>query len=64
MGLDDEIGHSFGFKGCPSLRSAHIKFFKKKKKEKKESRLSSGGFKKVKFFLKKILPQSSLELEA
>ena len=51
MGLDDEIRHSFGFKGCASLRSAHIKFLKEKK-EKKESHPSSGGFKKSKFFQK------------
>ena len=49
MGFDDEIQHTFGFKGFASLRSAHIKFFKRKK-EKKESRLSSAGFKKSKFF--------------
>ena len=40
------------------------KIFQKKKKEKKESHLLSGSFKKVKFFYKKILPDSSLESEA
>ncbi len=35
VGLDDEIQHSFGFKGCGSLRSAHIKFLKEKKEKKK-----------------------------
>ena len=78
VGFDDKIGHSIGFKTgltfqfsvgfrlkdqCASLRSAH-KIFQKKKKEKKESRLTSGGFKKVKFFYKKILPDSSLAAEA
>lgn len=36
----------------------------KRKKEKKESRLSSVGFEKVKFFYKKILPDSFIEKEA
>jgi hypothetical protein len=63
VGLDDKISHSFGFKIYASLRSAHIKFFKRKK-EKKESHLFSGSFKKVKFFYKKILPDSTLESEA
>ena len=77
VGLDDKISHSIRFKSvltflfsagfrlkdqCASLRSAH-KIFQKKKKEKKESRLTSGGFKKVKFFYKKILPDSFLESE-
>ena len=37
-----------------------MKFFQRKK-GKKESFPSSGGFKEVKFFYKKILPDSSLE---
>lgn len=49
VGFDDKIGHSFGFKGCASLNSPHLKFLKEKK-EKKESHLTSGGFKKSKFF--------------
>ncbi len=79
VGFDDKIGHRTGFKNgltfqffagfrlkdsCASLRSPHIKFFKRQKKEKKESRFISGGFKKVKFFYKKILPDACLETEA
>ena len=40
------------------------KIFQKKKMEKKESRFISGGFKKVKFFYKKILPDTSIAMEA
>ena len=54
VGFDDEIWHSFGFKMCASLRSAHIKFLKEKEKKKvviqvKVSRKAS--------FLEKILPE-------
>ena len=63
-GLGFQFSTGFRLKDqCASLRFAH-KIFQKKKKEKKESRLTSGGFKKVKFFYKKILPDASLETEA
>jgi hypothetical protein len=41
-----------------------VKNFSKEKKEKKESGFISGGFKKVKFFYKKILPGTSLVPES
>ena len=63
MGLDDEIRHSFGFKGCASLRSAHIKFLKEKKGKKRKPFVQVEGFKKASFF-DKILPDTSSEVWA
>jgi hypothetical protein len=37
VGFDDKIGHSFGFKGCASLNSPHLKFLKEKKRKKRKS---------------------------
>jgi hypothetical protein len=37
VGLDDVIRHSFGFRGCASLRSAHLNFLKEKKEKKRKS---------------------------
>ena len=55
MGLDDEIRHSFGFKGCASLRSAHIKFLKEKKRKKRKSSIK-WRFQEKQVFSRKYYP--------
>jgi len=60
VGFDDKIRHSFGFKGCASPCSAHIKFFKRKRKKRKPL-VQVEGFKKASFF-DKILPDILAEV--
>ena len=55
VGLDDEIRHSFGFKGCASLRSAHIKFLKEKKRKKRKSSIK-WRFQEKQVFSRKYYP--------
>ena len=55
MGFDDKIGHSFGFKGCASLNSPHIKFLKEKKRKKRKSSLK-WRFQEKQVFSRKYYP--------